>query len=296
MASDMPPAQEPYPTPQPYPSPGTQPYPPSPGYPGYPGYPPYQPYGAPPPVPQRGGFPWWGWLIGGCLGLVIIVGIACVVLGVVFGRLVSTFANETPVASTTTQTFTVTGAPSLTVHDPAGNVTVRTGDTRTVIVQITKNARDTSAGAAQNDLNSITVSPTQTGNAINVDANFTQATSPFRQLSVDLVITVPALADGSLIDLSAGNVTLDAPLAAGGSLTVTVNAGNVDLTLPASTAAHLDASVSFGNITIVGWSIPVTRSGAGGAGATASGDMGASPSGTLTVHVTAGNITLTAGG
>jgi hypothetical protein len=229
------------------------------------------------------------------LGLVIIVGIACVVLGVVFGRFVNTFAHETPVASTTTQTFAVTGTPSLTVHDTAGNVTITTGNTRTVTVQITKNARDTSSSAAQNDLNAISVSATQTGNAINVDARFGPSGSAFQQLSVDLVITVPALADGSLIDVTAGNLTLDAPLAlsAGGSLTVTASAGNVDLTLPANTAAHLDASVSFGNITIAGWSIPVTRS---GAGATATGDMGASPSGTLTIRVTAGNISLSAGG
>ncbi len=335
MASGIPPAQEPYPAepgPRPYPSPGAQPYPPSPGYPGYP---PYQPYGAPPPVPQRGGFPWWGWLIGGCLGLVIIVGIACVALGLAAGRFVSTIAHETPVASTTTQTFTVTGTPSLSIHDPAGNVTVRTGDTRTVIVQITKNARDTSSSAAQNDLNAISASATQTGNAINVDARFDQGNMVTRQLTVDLDITVPptanltlrveagnvaidgvsgritatvsaknldvpgfeahgvTLADGSNIDVSFGNVQLDGALATGASVAVTVSAGNADLTLPASTAAHLDASTTAGSITITGWSIPITRS---GGGATASGDMGASPSGTLTVHVADGDITLTAGG
>jgi hypothetical protein len=327
----MPPAQEPFPAEpgsQPYPGPSGPPYPTYPGYPD--GYPPYQPYGAPPPAPPRtGGVPWWVWLIGGCLGLAIIVGIACVALGLTAGRLFNTLANETPVASTSTQTFTVTSTPSLTIHDTAGQVTVKTGDTKSVIVEITKNARDTSSSAAQNDLNTISVNATQSGNAINVDANFNQAVSPFKQLTVDLVITVPptanlslqaeagdvaidgvsgrltatlsagsleahgvTLADGSNVNVSYGNVTLEGSLAAGASVAVTVTAGNAGLTLPASTAAHLDASTSAGGITITGWSIPITHS---GASATASGDMGASPSGTLTIHVATGGITLTAG-
>jgi hypothetical protein len=270
------------------------------------------------------------WLIGGCLGLAVIVGIACVALGLTAGRLFNTLANETPVASTTTQTFTVTGTPSLTIHDTAGNVTVRTGDTKSVMVEITKNARDTSSSAAQNDLTTISVSATQTGNAINVDANFNQAVSPFRQLSVDLVITIPptanlslqaeagdvaidgvsgrltatlsagkfeahgvTLADGSNVNVSYGDVTLEGSLAAGAAVAVTVSGGDVNLTLPASTAAHLDASTSFGSITITGWSIPVTRS---NRSATASGDLSPNPSGTLTIQVTTGKITLTAAG
>jgi hypothetical protein len=335
MASDTPPPDGPPPNqpgPQPYPEPTPLPYPSYPGapYPGYPGYPPQQPYGVPP-APRQGGVPWYVWLIGGCLVVVLLVGVACVALGLAAGRFFSVVAHQTPASTTSSQTFTVTGAPTLVIHDSAGQVTVNTGSVGNVTVQVTKIAHDTSATAAQRDLDSIQFTATQTGNTINVDAQFDQAFSFSRQLTADLDITVPAtanltvrvetgtvqiegvsglisatvttgtfaahdvtLADGSRVDMTTGDATVVGALAAGAKLiTIRVTTGNADLTLPASTSAHLDAATSVGNIAISGWSIPVTHS---GPGATAAGDMIANPSGTLSVHVSTGNITLTAGG
>jgi hypothetical protein len=338
MDSGTSPSQEPYP-PQQSPRPDVPPpYRPDvpPPYTTYPTYPPYQPYqqpyapyGAPPPPapPRQGGVPWYVWLIGGCLGLTILVGIACVVLGVTFGRLVNTLARETPVSTTTTQPFSVTGAPTINVHDIDGQVTIMTGSAGAVTVEITKNARDTSPNAAQSDLDNITVTATQTGNTITVDTQFAAAQSLTRQLTADLTITVPptanlalhveagsvevdgvsgtvsatigagdfgasgvTLGDGSRIDVSTGTVTLDGALASGASVSVTVSTGDAQITLSADTSTHLDASTDLGGITISGWSIPITRS---GLGAKASGDLGASPSGALTVHVATGSIMLT---
>lgn len=99
------------------------------------------------------------------------------------------------------------------------------------------------------------------------------------------------IASGSRFTLSAGRLALNGALAAGASVDIRVDAGRARLTLPSTTATHLDASADVGNISITGWSVPITRN---IVAARASGDLGASPSGTLTVRVSIGDITITA--
>lgn len=100
------------------------------------------------------------------------------------------------------------------------------------------------------------------------------------------------LAGASSLHVAAGNITGTGAVADGAKLTVTADAGNVQLTLPAATPAHLDASVRVGNLTITGWPVSVATQNL--TGRVASGNLNADPTATITVTVTAGNITLTA--
>jgi hypothetical protein len=318
-------------------TPPYQPVPPYPTYPPpdqpYPLYQPYPPYYAPTsPPPQSGGAPWYVWLIGGCIGAVVLIGALCVVLFVAVGRLaniaISAAANETQATSTSSQSFTVSGVPNITVHNITGNVTVRTGTADTVTLDVTKTASGSSSNAAQRDLDNISVVATQTGDTISVQTTFASQSSPLRPLAVDLVITVPAsstldleagagdveiddvhgqiiaklttgnlnaqgltLADGSHFDVTTGDVTVSGALASSASVDIRVSVGDVALTLPKTTAAHLDASATTGSVSISGWPITVKQS---GLGASASGDMAAGAAGTLGVRVTTGSIVISA--
>ncbi|HEY7833966.1 MAG TPA: hypothetical protein VIG30_10385 [Ktedonobacterales bacterium] len=100
------------------------------------------------------------------------------------------------------------------------------------------------------------------------------------------------LVDGSRFTLSAGRLALGGALAAGASVEVRVDAGRARLTLAPNTATHLVASAEVGSINISGWSVPVTRN---IVAARASGDLGTAPNGTLTVRVSIGDITISAG-
>jgi hypothetical protein len=297
--------------------------------------PPYQPYMAPPPppMPARSGIPWWGWLLGGCLGVLIIGGIACGVIGATLGaRLggaISSIANEQYATDTSTQAFPVTGAPDIVVDNAAGNVTYQMGTGNTVSVQVTRRAGDSSVSAAQNDLQNITATATQSGNTITIHSDLGAGMQGFgRTLSVDLLITGPAsatfditnqagnvtlagvqgmvqtnvqagdveltnvtLASGSRLQTNVGTITLNGQLAPGASVDITASVGSVEVTLPASTNTHLSAKSNTGTVSISGWSVQPTSQ---GAGSSASGDLGTNPSGTLTIQVNTGSITLSA--
>lgn len=97
------------------------------------------------------------------------------------------------------------------------------------------------------------------------------------------------LTQDSSLHANAGNIDFDGTLRPGVSLDASDQAGNVTLSLPRATAIHLDATTNAGNLTVSGW--PVSVSG-NSAGKSASGNLSANPSGTLTVHTDAGNITL----
>ena len=316
------------------PPPGAYPAGPPPG--GYPptpgGYPPYQ-YGPQPPMPRSSGIPWWGWLLGGCLLIVVVGGVFCGILGATLGArlgtLISRVANEQFVSDTSSQTFTVTGAPSIVVDDPAGNITYQVAAGNVVVVQIIRRAGDSSTVSAQNDLQSISASATQSGDSITIHADVGSSQGFGQTKAVDLSITGPAnatfnltdqagninitgtqglistdvqtgnvtlsgvtLADGSQLKTNVGTVTVRGQLASGASADINVSVGTVTVTLPSSTSTHLSATADTGDVSIVGWTVQQT---ANGAGHTASGDLGSAPSGTLTVHVGTGNITVSQG-
>lgn len=316
--------------------PPNPPNPPNPGYPPYPGYPPhpyqapYAPYYMPPQVPpKQGGVPWWVWLIGGCAGAVVIASGACVLLGLAFGSFMNTFANLSSGSANTSQSFTVTGTPSVVAHIVSGNITIKAGSPGTVGVDVSTIATDTSPTNVQQDLSQMIVTPTQSGNTISIISTAGGSEPPVRQLTTDLVITVPpssnldlrtlagnveisdvtgtiavnisagdlsaqgiTLSDGSNIAISVGTATINGALASGASATIHVSTGTATLTLPTTTTCHVDATADTGDITLSGWTIPVTQS---GVGAHASGDLGAAPSGTLTIQVNTGSIVLAQG-
>lgn len=319
------PTFSPDPTYPPYP-----PYQPTTPYSPYPPYAPYPPYYMPPPAPpKRGGVPWYVWLIGGCLGAVILTGVACVLLGVAASHVVRTLSNVTSNSAQSSQTFAVTGTPRVVAHLVDGSITVKTGSPGAVTVDITTHATDLSPADVQRDLSQLAVTPTQNGNTISLISTTGGSASPITQLSTDVVITVPPsadldliittgtveiadvqgtisasissgdftaqgikLSDGSDIAVTAGTATINGALAPGASATVSVDTGAATLTLPPATACHVDATVDTGSIDVSGWTIPVTQN---GAGARASGDLGAHPGGTLTLRVGAGTIVLAQG-
>jgi hypothetical protein len=296
-----------------------EPTPYRPTYPPGQQYPPYQP----PPPPQRRSR-WHIWLIGGCLALLALCVLACAVLGGVFAGFLIHVANQVSTSTTTTQTFSVTGTPSLDIKDTAGNVEVVTGDAGTVNVEVTKRARATTRDEADSDLNSIRVDVTQVGNTIRVTTSFDEGNGLARQRRVDLTITVPptanvtaqvtagqvsisdvgglfdvsvlagdlemkgvTLADGSRLHVTTGDAQLSGTIPTGASLDVSVDTGEASLELPASTAAHLDARTNIGSIDVSGWNLSASKQ---NVGASAVGDLGTNPQGSITVRVQTGDI------
>lgn len=290
-----------------------------------PSYPPSGPQFAPyqPPSPPRRSR-WYVWLIGGCLALVVVAILGCAVLGGVFAGFLIHVANEVPVSETTTQSFSVTGTPSLNIQDTAGNVEVIQGSTGTVGVEVTKSARATTSDEARTDLNGIHVDVTQTGDTIKVVTTFDQDNGIGRQPRVDLTLTVPpttnitaqvttgevtitgisglfnlsvvagnlqteavTFTDGSQTHVTTGNLQLAGAVPTGASINVGVDTGQAALELPASTAAHLDARTNVGSVTISGWPLSASKD---NVGASAVGDLGTNPQGTITVRVQTGNI------
>jgi Putative adhesin len=296
------------PTPVPYP-PYQHPYPAAPYH-----YPPVQPR-------QPGGAHVAAWIIGGILAVVVLTGLVVALLAALVGGFVFSTIGQNELSATTTQTFVVSGTPSLVISDAAGNVTIQQGGDNQVTVQVTKHAWGISDADAKGVLNNMVVNVSQSGTTITAK---TQWSGPARR-SVDLIITVPGQAKANVhlgagnidarqltgaimldtgagnvtadtvtfagtsrLHTGAGNITVDGSIATGAAVDVLVGAGNATLTLPSDTPAHLTASTGVGNLTIIGWQIPVS----GIVGHSASGDLGGNPTGTLTIQVGSGNLTL----
>jgi hypothetical protein len=329
IANPEAPSPNPQPVPQPESAPTPAPYPQYP--PQYP-YPyPSAPYRSPPVQRprERTGTNWVAWGIGGIVGAVLLCGLLVALLAALIGGIVASTAGQHEQTATSTKTFAVSGMPGLVISDAAGNVTIRSGSESQVTVQVTKHAWGSSDAVAQSGLSNTVVDLSQSANTITVSTQFT-ATSFDRGMarrSVDLLVTVPAqantdahvgagnidargitgairldagagnvTADGvtfagsSRLNTGAGNVQVDGSVASGAIVDVHVGAGNATLALPTNTPAHLEASTGVGNLTITGWQISVFHTGF--TGAHASGDLAAHPTGTLTVQVGTGNLTL----
>jgi Putative adhesin len=87
---------------------------------------------------------------------------------------------------------------------------------------------------------------------------------------------------------TAGSVDFNGMVESGASFSVHTDAGDVTLQLPRDTSAHFSATTNFGNVTIDPiWPISVTKE---TANSSANGTMGASPSATISVTTSAGDI------
>jgi hypothetical protein len=234
------------------------------------------------------------------------------------------------VTATESRSFTVTEPPTLIIRNPVGAVSVVAGEIDQVTMQATREARNSSYEAAQQDLEEITVSAEQNGNTITVQVDLGSPFPSSSRRSVRLLVTVPehtnleadvkvgklhtygltgqvqaqvatgqaelrrvTLAEASRLLVHTGSVDLDGALTPGASLSVQIHVGSADLKLPAATDAHLDASTHIGHIDVFGWPVPVWRS---FLGARASGDMGAEPigAGALNVQTDVGSVSLAA--
>jgi hypothetical protein len=271
-----------------------------------------------------------GWLIGAVVGALLLFGLFALVIASVAGWFL-VGGSTTRFTDTTTKTFTVTAPVTLTIQNPAGNVTIRRGSGEQVSVQVTKVVRTLNQSVATRELNQMVVDTTQNGATIQVQTNY--ATSFFDGVrssrSVDLVVTTPQetavtlrlnagnatisdlhgkmdlqlnagnltvsgaqVTGSSSLHTDAGNITADLSMSPATALSVQVNAGNASLTLPSNTPAHLDARVNLGSINVTGWSIPVSHPTP--PSAAASGDLGGDPTGDLQVQVNVGAVTVSA--
>lgn len=289
------------------------------------GSPPTAPSGPPPTWAPTSRKPRTGWIIALVAGVIILPVALCAVLAIGIGGFAAFWTtHQIAATSASTQTFAVTGEPTITIHDPAGNVEIVTGETHQVVVQATRRANDVSQTQAQNALNSISVTSTQNGNTINIEGKIDSSHS-LTQQRIDLLVTVPqhsgfdaTVAAGTLritgvtgvirstvaagdvtlrdvtvmgtstVSVPVGNLHFDGALGAGAAFDVTVGTGNADIQLPRASATKVDASVGVGNITVRDWPATVNRS---GTGATTSFYIVLAPQNTLTAHVGTGNLT-----
>jgi len=134
------------------------------------------------------------------------------------------------------QSFVVGEAPSLSIDNFAGQVTVVAGESGTIRVQVTKKAR------GQNRLDSLAVSIVEKENGLQIE---TRNSSHLSNVSVDLEITAPA--DTRLdVQNGAGEVNASGLV---GELALHTGAGSVDVS-GGSGAARLDTGA--GSITYQG--------------------------------------------
>jgi hypothetical protein len=158
------------------------------------------------------------------------------------GNLIGRFGYGPELTDTTNQSFSVGGAPTLVVHNTFGSIRVMTGDTGAIHVEATRHARGITSDAQRADLDVITITCTQQGDTVRVDARVSQPTVALaRQLWADLRITVPP---ATAVDAKAeaGNVEVTGTR---GPVAARVDAGNLELK---GTDGLITANVSAGNL------------------------------------------------
>lgn len=259
--------------------------------------------------------------------LAILIAAGLIFAGVLQGMA----AAAKPAQATQTQSFTVSGAPTLALDLTAVNVHVVPGLDGRVTATLTTQVQAITHAAAQQALAGVHFDATQDGDTIHVSVSqpsFDGIPAVTRR-TVDLTVAVPASSnldltlvatnlhatglsgtlvgrvsasnltlDGmtvggdSSLHVSAGNVEYHGALAPGANLDVDETAGNVHFWLPQATSTHVQASVTGGNASVSGWSsVGVSRSGNG----SFSVDLNPRPTSTISVQVTGGNVTVEAG-
>jgi hypothetical protein len=273
--------------------------------------------------------PWYVWLIGGCFGVLIVLGAFCGALGGMAVGVYQFVFHEPTISANILRTFDIQGAPQVVVTNPAGSVTFAPGEDGAVRVEATSRARDRTEDDARKALGTMSVDLRQDGQTVSVVARFSGHGSawPGASRTVDLLITVPvktsatvrqsagdatvgaltgplslhvdagnvrvagaAVSGDSDVQVGAGNVSIDGALTQATDFAVRINAGNATLTLPAATSAHIEAAAHAGNVIVHGW--PISTRHSSGATLLAAGDTRSGPQARLTVAVEAGDITI----
>lgn len=280
----------------------------------------------------RHGTPWFAWMLGGCLGLVVVVVLFCAVLVGTLGGLAFRFASTQSASETKSMNWSVSGAPAIRVESDAADIHVRTGVDGEVHLAVALSAHAASEGDARDALRKITVSTGQIGNSVSIDAQTSQAVSLGVSLGMSLTVTAPRLTsvvvvlqsgnvavdgvsgsistsvhDGSvrlngvsltaasLVDVQHGDANISGTLRNGASLDLQVAAGNANVTLPKAIPLAVDAVTSAGNVTISGWAASPGRNGTGSwvhVDTATTHSIPLTPVCALSIHVQSGNITL----
>jgi hypothetical protein len=167
----------------------------------------FPPYTAVPPPAQAPARRPWPWILGILAGLIIVPLLLCIIASAVIGSAALLWiSHQVPAVATASQTYTVSGTPLITVHNPVGNIHILAGPANQVTVQTTRRASDISQEMANHALAAISVTTQQSGNALTI-TGAVSADHPFTQQSIDLLITTPAQTNLTL-DAQAGDVTI----------------------------------------------------------------------------------------
>lgn len=291
-------------------------------------YAPPQPEQAPPPIPQAPRKTSRTGLIVAVVAIVVLTPVLlCVGAALLAGAFGIFTASQQRVEQTATSQYqlAVPSHPTITISDPAGQVTITSGNVQQVTVVATKHARAGSVDSARNMLDGMDVTAASTADGARITA--TMGASPMMsQRRVDLHITVPQTSDlsvtvnagtvsidsvsgtisvtdnagtvdlrnvtlqgASTLEVNAGTLHFDGALASDASVTATVNTGNTTILLPQASATHLDAASRVGSIHVSGWSPTIQQA---GVGQSAAFDLNPQPTSTMTVRVDVGEITI----
>jgi len=265
---------------------------------------------------------------GGCLVVMAaLIALCAMSLGVV----TALAAVSRPATTTTTRAFHVSGAPTLQLNSSAASVRI-TGDptdSNVVTVTLSASVKTTSYDNARSIVQAIKLTTTQSGDTITIgltdNNDFSFEAFLVRNVALDITAPTHTSVSGELnagalttddltgalnvtnnagavtlhrmtftgastLRLSAGSLDCDGSLAQDATVQATVDAGSATFTLPRQSGAHLDASASSGSVTVIGWNAIITRD---VADASTTGDVGAHPTGSLTIHVNAGSVVVT---
>ena len=296
-----------------------------PAYPEYPAHPAYG--GAPRERHRPPSYVRW---IAGLLVVFVALAVAC---GGISAVLAAVAFSSTPASATVDKTFSVSGVPTLIVHGAAGSVHVNPGSGGQIILHATKRVRAFTHDQAQSALDSITITTTQSGDQVRIEADKSSSndwvlSNGFRQTRIDLTITAPAntnltvTEDAGSLDatgftgrltthVNAGSATLtNMTMAKGSSLVVNAGSLSVDGALQPNATLDLEVNAGSANVTLPqNTSAHLSATSSAGsvevngwniavnhdaANTTASGDLNPNPTGTITIRVSAGSATLNA--
>jgi hypothetical protein len=261
------------------------------------------------------------------LAVIAIFAVICAAAVGIVGAM--TLGGETA-QDTVTRSFAVTGTPNLVLDASAADVQIFGDNAGGVRVALTREVRAFSRARAQSELNQITLDAQQSGDTItisehepphggwgnwysrhirlelhvpptaNLDATMSAGNLDVRGLTGSLstnmtagnvVMTGVTLQGTTTERLTAGNLDISGELAPAAHLKIDMTAGDATLSLPLSTSAHVEASSSAGNVHITGWPSVADNHATDG---TLSTDLNPHPTGTITVTLTAGNVTIEA--
>src|SRR5262249_15975260 len=178
-----------------------------------------------PTQPRRRDTPWFPWLVGGCLGVLVVLILFCAVVAGTLGGLAFRIANRQEADEKLSQTASVSGIPAVSIESDVGAVRVLGGPDNQVDLAATKTAGAGSEEDARRQLQRATVLMRQDGDPIAISSRMTGSNGFGESLTADLTVTVPPQTILSL-HLQSGDAAVEGVILSG-SCVVDVGHGNV---------------------------------------------------------------------